>query len=92
MQGIFSTDLTLADVKSLRAVQPRPFRDQSHNGLYQVLASDIRAEDQALIIACIIYMKCEPAQQPCSIRKHIKSCLLPLSCLPDGQSALGSSS
>ncbi|KAK9804364.1 hypothetical protein WJX72_009370 [[Myrmecia] bisecta] len=36
VSGILSVDLTLAEVKSLRAVQPRAFRDQSHNGLYHV--------------------------------------------------------
>ncbi|PNH12368.1 Glycerophosphoryl diester phosphodiesterase, partial [Tetrabaena socialis] len=30
--GIFSVDLTAAEVATLRAVQPWPFRDQTHNG------------------------------------------------------------
>ena len=34
--GWFSIDLTLAEIKQLRAVQHVDFRDQSHNGLYEV--------------------------------------------------------
>ncbi|EFJ52138.1 hypothetical protein VOLCADRAFT_33032, partial [Volvox carteri f. nagariensis] len=34
--GIFSVDLTAAEVATLRAVQPWPFRDQSYNGRFRV--------------------------------------------------------
>ncbi|KAG2499870.1 hypothetical protein HYH03_002161 [Edaphochlamys debaryana] len=34
--GIFSFDLTAAEIGTLRAVQPWPFRDQSFNGRYKV--------------------------------------------------------
>lgn len=34
--GVFSVDLTAAEVATLRAVQPWPFRDQTHNGRYAV--------------------------------------------------------
>ncbi|KAG2442547.1 hypothetical protein HXX76_002633 [Chlamydomonas incerta] len=34
--GVFSVDLTAAEVATLHAVQPWPFRDQSHNGRYAV--------------------------------------------------------
>ncbi|KAG2448316.1 hypothetical protein HYH02_006900 [Chlamydomonas schloesseri] len=36
LTGVFSVDLTAAEVAQLRAVQPWPFRDQSHNGRYAV--------------------------------------------------------
>lgn len=32
----FASDFTLAEIKTLRAVQPRPNRDQSFNGLYEI--------------------------------------------------------
>jgi glycerophosphoryl diester phosphodiesterase len=32
----FASDFTLAEIKTLRAVQPRAHRDQSHNGLYEI--------------------------------------------------------
>ncbi|GAB4813315.1 hypothetical protein N2152v2_000361 [Parachlorella kessleri] len=35
--GIFSFDLTLAEIKQLRAIQPLAFRNQAFNGMYQVL-------------------------------------------------------
>lgn len=34
--GWFATDFTLAEIKTLRAVQPMGDRDQSHNGKYQI--------------------------------------------------------
>ncbi len=34
--GVFTTDLTLAEVKTLRARQQFPERDQSYNGRFQV--------------------------------------------------------
>mmetsp|Transcript_32143 Transcript_32143/g.83723 ORF Transcript_32143/g.83723 Transcript_32143/m.83723 type:complete len:422 (+) Transcript_32143:144-1409(+) len=34
--GVFASDLTLAEVKQLRLVQPLPFRDQQYNGKFQV--------------------------------------------------------
>jgi len=34
--GWFAEDFTLAEIKTLRAVQPLAFRDQSHNGLYAI--------------------------------------------------------
>ena len=34
--GWFATDFTLAEIKTLRAVQPLSERDQSHNGKYQI--------------------------------------------------------
>ena len=34
--GWFANDFTLAEIKTLRAVQPLAFRDQSHNGLYEI--------------------------------------------------------
>lgn len=36
LQGIFAIDLTLKEIKALRALQPRPYRNQSHNGLYAI--------------------------------------------------------
>ncbi len=36
----FASDFTLAEIKSLRAVQPRASRDQSFNGLYDVPTLD----------------------------------------------------
>lgn len=38
--GWFSEDLTFDEVKRLRANQPLPFRDQSHNGKYQIPSFD----------------------------------------------------
>ncbi len=35
-EGWFASDFTLAELKTLRAVQPMAERDQSHNGKYQV--------------------------------------------------------
>ncbi|KAG3164793.1 hypothetical protein PI126_g4938 [Phytophthora idaei] len=34
--GYFVSDFTLAEIKTLRAVQPLPERDQSYNGLYEI--------------------------------------------------------
>lgn len=34
--GYFAEDFTLEEIKQLRAVQPRPYRDQSFNGLYEI--------------------------------------------------------
>jgi len=34
--GYFADTFTLAEIKQLRAVQPRANRDQSHNGLYEI--------------------------------------------------------
>ena len=34
--GYFADTFTLAEIKQLRAVQPRASRDQSHNGLYEI--------------------------------------------------------
>jgi glycerophosphoryl diester phosphodiesterase len=36
----FASDFTLAEIKSLRAIQPRADRDQSFNGLYEVPTFD----------------------------------------------------
>jgi glycerophosphoryl diester phosphodiesterase len=36
----FASDFTLAEIKTLRAIQPRANRDQSHNGLYQIPTLD----------------------------------------------------
>ncbi|WP_298208038.1 glycerophosphodiester phosphodiesterase [Acidovorax sp.] len=35
-EGWFASDFTLAEIKTLRAVQPLADRDQSHNGKYQI--------------------------------------------------------
>jgi hypothetical protein len=35
-QGIFSTDLKLEQTRMLRALQPRPYREQSYNGQFKV--------------------------------------------------------
>ncbi|MFY3386870.1 glycerophosphodiester phosphodiesterase [Paracidovorax sp. MALMAid1276] len=35
-EGWFASDFTLAEIKTLRAVQPMAERDQSHNGRYQI--------------------------------------------------------
>lgn len=35
-EGWFASDFTLAEIKTLRAVQPLDERDQSHNGRYQI--------------------------------------------------------
>ena len=35
-EGWFASDFTLAEIKTLRAVQPMADRDQSHNGKYQI--------------------------------------------------------
>ena len=39
-EGWFATDFTLAEIKTLRAVQPMADRDQSFNGLYQIPTLD----------------------------------------------------
>lgn len=36
LAGVFTTDLTLAELKTLRARQQFPERDQSYNGRFQV--------------------------------------------------------
>jgi glycerophosphoryl diester phosphodiesterase len=36
----FASDFTLAEIKQLRAIQPRANRDQSHNGLYEIPTLD----------------------------------------------------
>lgn len=36
VKGFFVEDFTLAELKTLRAVQSRPYRDQSFNGLYEI--------------------------------------------------------
>lgn len=36
MQGIFAADLTLAEVRQLRARQRWAFRDHSHDGLFGI--------------------------------------------------------
>lgn len=36
VEGFFAEDFTLAEIKRLRAVQNRPYRDQSYNGLYPI--------------------------------------------------------
>uniref|UniRef100_M4BL33 glycerophosphodiester phosphodiesterase n=1 Tax=Hyaloperonospora arabidopsidis (strain Emoy2) TaxID=559515 RepID=M4BL33_HYAAE len=36
VQGYFVSDFTLKEIKTLRAKQPLPERDQSHNGLYEI--------------------------------------------------------
>jgi glycerophosphoryl diester phosphodiesterase len=38
--GFFACDFTLAEIKTLRAVQPMPDRDQSHNGRYAIPTLD----------------------------------------------------
>ncbi|MDO5102855.1 MAG: glycerophosphodiester phosphodiesterase [Lautropia sp.] len=35
-EGWFASDFTLAEIKTLRAIQPLAERDQSHNGRYQI--------------------------------------------------------
>jgi len=37
VEGIFASDLTLAEVKQLRATQRWPFRDHSFDGLYGIV-------------------------------------------------------
>jgi glycerophosphoryl diester phosphodiesterase len=37
MTGIFTVDLTLAEIKTLRCVQRWPFRDHSYDGMFQVI-------------------------------------------------------
>jgi glycerophosphoryl diester phosphodiesterase len=39
-EGFFVSDLTLAEIKTLRAVQPVGYRDQSFNGLFQIPTFD----------------------------------------------------
>ncbi|KAI9907882.1 hypothetical protein PsorP6_004708 [Peronosclerospora sorghi] len=36
VQGFFVSDFTLAEIKTLRAVQPLPERNQNYNGLYEI--------------------------------------------------------
>jgi glycerophosphoryl diester phosphodiesterase len=36
VEGFFSHDFTLAEIKELRARQPRPYRDQSYNDRFQI--------------------------------------------------------
>jgi glycerophosphoryl diester phosphodiesterase len=36
VDGFFAEDFTLAEIKRLRAVQNRPYRDQSYNGVYPI--------------------------------------------------------
>jgi glycerophosphoryl diester phosphodiesterase len=36
----FASDFTLAEIKTLRGVQPRASRDQSYNGLYEIPTLD----------------------------------------------------
>jgi glycerophosphoryl diester phosphodiesterase len=36
VEAFFVSDFTLAEIKTLRAVQPRPYRPQEFNGLYQI--------------------------------------------------------
>jgi glycerophosphoryl diester phosphodiesterase len=38
--AFFASDFTLAEIKMLRAIQPRPNRDQSFNGLYTIPTLD----------------------------------------------------
>jgi hypothetical protein len=38
--GVFSTDLTLEEVKTLRAVQPNELRDPKYDGMFEVRARD----------------------------------------------------
>jgi glycerophosphoryl diester phosphodiesterase len=44
VEGFFAEDFTLAEIKTLRAIQSRPYRDQSYNGVYSIptLAEIIR--------------------------------------------------
>lgn len=39
-EGWFASDFTLAEIKTLRAIQPLAERDQSHNGKYQIPTLD----------------------------------------------------
>ena len=39
-EGWFASDFTLAEIKTLRAIQPMADRDQSHNGKYQIPTLD----------------------------------------------------
>ncbi len=39
-EGWFASDFTLAEIKTLRAIQPMADRDQSHNGRYQIPTLD----------------------------------------------------
>jgi len=36
VEGFFASDFTLAEIKELRAIQPRIYRPQEHNGKYQI--------------------------------------------------------
>jgi glycerophosphoryl diester phosphodiesterase len=36
VEGFFASDFTLAEIKQLRAVQPRAYRPQEYNGKYQI--------------------------------------------------------
>ncbi|KAK9806395.1 hypothetical protein WJX73_000879 [Symbiochloris irregularis] len=36
LEGIFATDFTLKEIKTLRALQPRSYRNQKYNGLYSI--------------------------------------------------------
>jgi glycerophosphoryl diester phosphodiesterase len=36
VEGFFTGDFTLAEIKTLRAIQPRSYRPQEHNGLYEI--------------------------------------------------------
>jgi glycerophosphoryl diester phosphodiesterase len=41
VSGIFACDLTLAELQSLRARQPWPFRDQQYNGRWAARRCDV---------------------------------------------------
>ena len=53
--GVFANDLTLAELKTLRARQPLPERDQSFNGLYPVPTLE---EYIALAKVCVCVCVC----------------------------------
>ena len=57
--GWFTTDLTLAELKTLRARQPMAERDQSHNGKPDVLNGDraIDERDRVLLPATAVVKK-----------------------------------
>lgn len=40
VEGFFAGDFTLAEIKQLRAVQPRAYRPQEHNGKYEIPTFD----------------------------------------------------
>jgi glycerophosphoryl diester phosphodiesterase len=68
--GIFTVDLTLAEIKTLRALQRWPFRDHSFDGLFQVITFEeyiAIALDAPRIVGIYPEIK-----DPIFVNKHVK--------------------